>query len=258
MSVSPCAAPDCDRPARDANVCNTCAAKLEIALSDVPALTDELETTLTRQARIGDPSGGNRRGGETLVPFHPRASEVGWTLWQTLVAWVRELHTEPEGYPHDSPSIMSRWLLTRAERIRQHQAGGEAVDELTTAVDQVWRVIDRPAQRWYAGACSCGEHLYATPGARSFTCRGCGADYDVAQRQEWLRAAAEDQLAHAALISQALTTLALPVTPQRIRKWAERGQLVAHSVDTHGRALYRVGEVIELLARSAREEKPAC
>lgn len=247
----------CGRPVADAFVCRACIDALAVALGDTPALAGELETTLTRQARIGEPAG--RPGGETPLPFHHPASEAGWVLWTTLVAWTRAIHTPGESWPDDAPVAMARWLLARVNRIRAHPDGGQAVDEITAAVAIAWRVIDRPPRRWYAGRCdTCGEHLYAAPAAVRFTCPECGTGYDTATRQDWLRTSAEDQLAHAALASQALTTLARPVTPERIRQWAARGQLAAHSVDAHGRPLYRIGEIIGLLARAARHEKQAC
>lgn len=258
MSVEPlCQVETCGRPVKDATVCGSCTDDLAKALGDVSALADELEVTLTRQARLGGGDGG-RKNAETPLVFHYAASETSYVLRNTLVGWVRELSTDGLGIAcGDTVADMARWLLARVSTLAQHAAGGEAVEEICSAVRDVERVIDRSPERWYAGPCDCGMHLYVRPGVQTFTCRDCGERYDVAQRREWLLDAAEDTLGHAALVSQALTALAHPVTPERIRKWAERGQIVAHSVDAHGRALYQVGEVIELLTRAARYERMA-
>lgn len=258
MTDTICAA--CTRPVPDnAYVCTPCALRLEQALGDVPAIADELETTITRQARItaGD---GRRPTGDRPLPYHQTAAIVRDALHNTLATWIRVIADHPDvhdGLPADTLAAMARWLLRHVEWLRHHEAGPEAVDEITAAIAEAWRVIDQPPDRWYAGPCGnadeatggpCPQDLYARPGAARVRCRACGTVYDVRERREWLLATAEDVLAHAVLISQALSRLDQPVTPERIRQWAHRGRLVAHGVDAQGRPLYRVGDVLDLLA----------
>jgi hypothetical protein len=246
-------------------ICGACAGQLVRALHDVPFLAAQLRVSLSRQASrtVG--------GGSTVIPlpYGERASEAAWVLRSTLVGWVQVLAERDSGsfgpfcpqcehvscgiirlgpWPDDTLQAMARWLWLRHERLTRHPAADEAHDEITSAVRQAERAIDRHAERWYAGPCVCTEDIYARPGAAMVTCPACGSQYDVAERRGYLLEAAEDTLAGATLIAQALTSLGQPVTPDRVWKWAQRGRIVAHGTDLRGRPLYRVGDVIELLA----------
>lgn len=248
MATVLCPVEGCDRPRRgDENVCGACSGQLARALGDIPALTRELDTTLSRQAS----STGGSRSAETPLPYDPRASEVGYVLRNTLVEWVRAVSAQTHSnyiWPRETTTSLARWLLARHKDLCAHPSAAEAVDEIGAAVRAAERIIDRPAERWFAGPCDCDARLYAAPGAPTVTCRDCGSRYDVAERRAWLMDACEDQLAYGALIAQALTSLGQPVTPERIRKWAERGRIVAHGTDLRGRPQYRVGDIIDLVA----------
>ena len=87
----PCLSEWCDRPVGDGYVCQTCGDKLSRALGDVPALWDELDTVLTRQARYSDPEG---RGGDKALPFNLKASDMGEALRGTLNTWCRLISEE--------------------------------------------------------------------------------------------------------------------------------------------------------------------
>lgn len=107
----------------------------------------------------------------------------------------------------------------------------------------------------FAGGCGlgskpirqCTEDLYAKIGETVVTCRACKAEHDVAKRRDFLLAASEDLLLHAAWIAQALSGFGVQVKVERIWQWASRGQLLAHGVDLRGRPTYRVGDVMDLL-----------
>lgn len=246
-----CAVEHCDRPVQDATVCGACASQLETALGDVPALAEEIELVATRQSRMGSGNNGRRSTVDPVV-FDIDATIMRNALRNTLTTWLRELIHTGEQSPTDEIPAAARWILVRVERIRHHPAGGEAVDEITACVRDVERQVMPASDRWYAGPCDCGKDLYVPPTAVMRTCPACGREYDVADRRDWLLDKAEDYLAHATLISQALTALAEPVTPERIWKWKERGRITAHSVDRFGRNLYRLGEVRQLLRGSQR------
>ena len=155
-----CAIDWCDRPVGDGYVCQYCAGRLSRALGDVPALWEELDTVLTKQARYADPEG---RGGEKALPFSPVASEIGWVLRNTLSTWCRLI---------DTPAAVAGWLLHHTLWLRHHKAGYEAVEEITSAVNAVRKAVDRPPERIYAGPCKdCGGDMFGKPGAVSIECR---------------------------------------------------------------------------------------
>lgn len=265
----------CGRPIQDtALICSPCSQDLAKALGDVPFLAEQLDIRLTRQARIG--SGG--KSAERALPYDPYASVIAAELHNALSTWVRVLagtdgdpllgsvcaaicghgtcgRIRRQSPPADTLVSLSAWLLGRVGDLAHHEAAEEAKAGICDATDRAERAIDRIADRWYAGPCdNCECDLYAKPSAGWVICP-CGAQYDVTARRTWLLAAAEDILASAALIARALPPLGHEVKVDRIYKWAERGNIVAKSVDLRGRPLYRIGDVLDVLGRlgSGRE-----
>lgn len=250
----------CGHPLRDAEtMCDNCAQSLSVALGDCAWLDEELEITITKQRGI--PNEGGSAGAETALPWHEKASDTRRTLHGLLVSWVRFCaeeavpHQSPnDGLPEDNMRSLSAWLLWRVDGLARHDIGPEAHDEITDAVAACHRIIDRRPDRWYAGPCvveDCGADLYAKSQRGRVTCRDCGAAYDVAERREWLLSEAEDRLANSHDIARAVSWLgAEPLTAERVRKWAQRGRIVAKGHDGRG-PLYRIGDAIDLLAADA-------
>jgi hypothetical protein len=90
-------------------------------------------------------------------------------------------------FPADTLPSMALWLARHMDRVRQHPAAADIVAEVTAAVRQAVRAIDRPPQRVYAGPCpalGCGTDLLTWPGHTRVTCAGCGTVHDIAVRQE--------------------------------------------------------------------------
>ncbi|GAB3776722.1 hypothetical protein FB382_004376 [Nocardioides ginsengisegetis] len=260
----------CGRPTRDAAyVCDTCGDELARALGDVTWLAEELETTITRQRGVdyrgvGGSSGG-KKPSERPSPVQWGASEARGDLRALLVSWA--LFCEAEGVRNSSPypglpdddlPALSGWLLWRVDGLTLNEIGSDAVEEITSAVAHCRRVIDVAPDKWYAGPCNqetegveCGADLYALSAKGNVSCGVCSASYDVAERRKWLLEAAEDRLADAATLARSVSWLgALPLNAARIRKWAERGRIVAKG--HHGqKPLYRIGDAIDLLAKEA-------
>ena len=257
MSRIPCPNPDCDRPAKAGMLCGACVAELQRALDGVPAVLGDLDVTLSRQTSR---TGGGGRSSETALPYDARASESMWVLRNTLVGWVRVLQeAQPEEWPADTAQSMARWLSQRLGRLVRHPAAGEAHGEITAAVQRAQRVTDRPAERQFAGRCpGCGEALYAKPGASRVQCRECDADaVDVNEQWDAMLGALADQLMPAHQAADVLTRLAAPLPAATVRKWAERGRLIAHGHDAHGHGLYRVSDVRDLLVEKLAREAQA-
>lgn len=233
--------------------CETCLDLLAQSLGDVRWLDAELEVTITRQRGI--PTEGASASAETGLPWHDKASKAKRALRNTLSTWVRLCdkegvrNSDPRtGLPADTLPAMASWLTWRIDGLALHEAGDQAVSEIARDVEACRRLIDRRPDHWYAGPCNeCGADLYAVAKTGMVTCE-CGLTYDVGARRDWLLAEAEDRLADANTIARAVSWLgAQPLSPSRVRKWAERGRIVAKGHD--GRSpLYRVGDAIDLLA----------
>lgn len=266
---------DCGRPVQDAYACGACAGQLEDALRTITGhqgrdtwahgLGIDLDIALMRLSRLGGTGG---RTGAVPLLYDPRASTARAALRNTLVGWVRVAdeasgpHGANEGLPADTLTAMAAWLLRRVELLRHHEAAGEAVRDITKAVEHATKIVDRPPERWYAGICGadlrdhdwCHEDLYAPVKAAVIQCPACGNTWDVRERRDWLLRQAEDVLAYPVLIAQSLSALGTPVTPTMITRWVQGGRLVEHGRDAAGRALYRLGDVITLAHEHAQRQ----
>ena len=245
-----------------AAICGACQADLRRALHAVPDVVRDLDLTLSRQT---SKTGNGGRSSVVPLAFDARASEAGYVLRNTLVGWVRMLvEREPDDiWPADTPSFMAAWISVRLSRLIVHPAAQEACEEITAAVAEAERVVDRRPDRVYVGPCGadlddgpCPRDLYAPPGARVVRCPACDTEWNVARRREELLGKVVDQLAGAVQAAHILTHLAAPLRASTVRKWGERGRLVSHGTDPHGHPLYRVGDVLDLLvAKLERDER---
>lgn len=267
----------CTRPVDGANLCQACAVILERALAECPFLARELDTVITRQTTYATKSDGSRPT-ERPLPFHVAGSKTRKQLADALeVACATLIRTHhAKRYPYTRrPGHTSAFLLDHLKAIRVHDQAHKIHQSILTPVTKARWLIDRPADRWYAGPCNtevdvdgkrvlCTAELYATTGKGAVTCRTCETTYDVAERRDWLLAAAEDQLATAATCARAVSWLGqTELTPSLIRVWHARGRLTAKGHEpyhggndpTRTRPLYRVGDVIDLVHEQAAKER---
>jgi hypothetical protein len=250
----PCLVEWCDRPVGDGYCCQTCHDKLCVALGDVPALWEELETVLTKQARY---AAAEFRRGERALPFNDAASEIGWVLRNTLGTWCR-LIAEERGrdLPEDNPPAIARWLLSHTLWLRHQRAGHEAIEEIKAAVDAVRKAVDRPAPRIYAGPCpDCAKDMYGRPGAEAVECRPCGVTYTVKVRVEWMRSELRGKLVTAREATVLLGRMGFALSQKTIEKWKQRERLVDHGEDRAGTLLYRFDDVWDLAAGDTPSEQ---
>lgn len=248
----------CGKPTRDdAYVCDACLDDLAKALGNVPALAGELDVSLTRVKGIDYTEMGGSRGAETPLPLDQRAYEAISQLRAVLVSWTRFCSEEGvrnqsprPGLPADTLQAMSAWLLWRVDGLGFSDLGPDAVSEITRAVGRCQMVIDRPAERRYAGPCECGRDLYNKPGEKITTCRACGKAYDVEAMGEWMRAGVAGRLVTAFEGATLLCRFDLPIKQATIDKWFERKRLTSHGTDTAGSRLYLIDDLIHLAANA--------
>ncbi len=171
MTTPTCRVPSCDHPVADAYVCMHHAHALERALGDIPAVVHQLNLTLAKQTRYTDR---NERGGtDTPLPIDPTASAAASELRAHLIAWAKLIATErghqiPVAETLSQPAhldVLSRWMLHHVEWLRHHEAGHDAVQELTADMRQARRVIDVPANRTTFPVGPCPETVGAIPPA---------------------------------------------------------------------------------------------
>jgi hypothetical protein len=251
----------CGRDIADgATFCVNCAHKLDAALSAIveyQGLAYDLAIAISRQARIGSRDGA--RSTETPVAFDARASEAADHLKGVLAGWARIVAEETGAeLPADTLAGIATFLRRWVGWLRHHQAGFEAWHEILDAVKDARRIVDRPAEKVYAGPCdSCGQALYARPAADYVTCRTPECEeltYPVEERRRWMLGQIEDLIGGASYVATVCTGLGVKVSPSTIRMWVKRHKLQPRhynppiTEDGKPRPLYRVGDVIRVAA----------
>jgi hypothetical protein len=275
------AACSCSRPIKDsAFLCSECSKTLEKHLAEVPALAADLETTRTRTSRTGGRGIGIVvRDAERPVPWNDKAARLADEFKALLVGWARicqDFRVRPEGPacrrcahsscsmlrsytpPVDTAQSLSAYLLASLPALRHRPEVTAMADELYRFRERAAKVIDRPAERTYAGPCreeveAYGDHgeacclaeLHVSVDERTAVCPYCAAEHDVAIRKQWLLAVAESQLVTVAELVRLLAFTDQPVPRATVDSWVRRRRLVQHGSGEP--ALYRVGDALSLL-----------
>lgn len=237
----------CTAPSDGTFLCKTCLIALRIDLGDVPALLGELDITAARLDHIAT-SGAHRGGGETPLPYKPQATEAIWVLHTTLTAWTVDL-----GGSRDTSADMARWLYSRLDVIRLRPDADQIHDELTYAIREARRVIDRPTdRRMFLGRCgaptrsACAEELHGLPWQDTVTCPSCDTEWGIRERRAWMLRVVEDEVRTAPTLAALLTQLGATVAVEDIQRWAKQGRLHWISMDSNKRRRYRAGDVLDL------------
>lgn len=254
----------CARPAFDTFfLCHDCADTLWRHLLKVaePArdgqdhpgrsLIDELNITIAGQARVASRNIGIVvRSATTPLPWNERASQAYKRLTDILIGWAHTTagyHGTTLNTVFYGPTDAANWLLRYHNQLRGMDISGQAYEEIVEAIREAERAVDRPGDRQYAGPCvpACGGEVYGRPDGTIAKCNECDAEYDLAQRRQWLLNAAQDYLVTAAEASRALPDmLGRPLSVKTIRTWMNTGRLA--SIASNEGPLHRVGDIVHL------------
>ncbi len=246
--------PVCQCEQAEGLLCHADTTHLERELGDVAAIVSELDVTLSKQARIGNagPSGLARE----RTPINVGAMTVADDLQNTLTTWARDLQPEAwAGYPAPPSVTASRILLFHIDAIRRHPAVVELFDEVTDAIAQARRAVDRPADREYLSQCmvetpdgegrmvTCLAELYARKGASEVTCKVCGITHDVTERRVAMLKRARDMLFTVKEAAQMMGDVGgIRVTEASIRGYVHRGRIGYHTG-----TLIRLGDLLAVV-----------
>lgn len=241
----------------------------DTATGRVHCLLDELETMLSRQARMTQGTGG-ARSSERPLPFDNRASDALDRITRAVMDAYRVTMRRRDSQLVIGPRFAARLLRNDLTDLLRKPECARMILALHEANASALAVIDRPPDRWYAGQCSalvdvsnaapqgiCLFDLYAMPDAVTVTCAVCGTVHNVEQRRSTLLTAAEDVLATATEIARAVALFGEEISAARIHTWSARKRLTQRGVNTAGQPLYRVGDVIAIArARAVRQPSP--
>lgn len=244
-------------------MCSGCWDHVAASLRSVPWLAPELRTTIARQAKTGGPVGVVSRSAEAPLPINAAAVERHDDLRDILAAWVSCLWEDNGFGPVErltTATGLARWLLAHPDWCRSHQAAGDLYSEIVRAVHRCAQIVDRRPDRVYLAACGaelddgtrCEADLYGTEKRATAKCWECSTEWDLHERQEWMRDRACDRMANSVQLSGLLAALGVEVASSTIRGWCSTGKLEAKGRGQRGRPLYRVGDVLELVEQRQR------
>ncbi|MCA1694810.1 MAG: hypothetical protein LC749_08800, partial [Actinobacteria bacterium] len=153
--------------------------------------------------------------------------------------------------------------------IQKAPDAGGLVEEITDAIHQARRAIDRPNDdRLYLGKCghenihygrvvTCNVELYGMPWLDMALCEGCGTQYRIAERQDWLRDRADKHPGTSVEVAGFLRLTGVACTPEQIRGLAHRRRLVPVGANDRGHPTYLISDVLTALRnRYARRAQP--
>jgi hypothetical protein len=228
----------------------------------LPGLDHELTTTLQRNNRTGgDDVGWITYTPERPVPYAQHAADAIAVLRTVLSTWIRELWETNGGDAmgefrcDDTLTGMADWLLLRPSWMGLHIAADELYADITGATAQAWRAIDRGPSNAYSGICGnttdegeCGQPLYSHPDHDWVRCRTCDAEWNVAERRQWLLLLAAETPLTATRMAGLLVHARIAITAAQIRSYAAHGRIHAVGRNARGHPLYRIRDVREAIA----------
>lgn len=263
-----CTVADCGRPAQEM-LCTGCLTELVTALRELaygpkdskgnptPGLAEELQVTRHRLSISGSTDG--RGTGETPLPFHEEASELAWTIANTLGTWVRmfeESNTHLNPWDGDTPAEAAEWLAKYPALLAMHPAADELHDELVWLPTEVRRIVDSAPDRILLGPCGavyegveCTDEISGRKDQVVVRCRTCGAEFSGFERWEALKDKVRDTLATATEISGWIAQMyGKVIKVDTVRVWAHRDKVETFE-GMGGATLYRVGDVLDMTDR---------
>ena len=256
--------PVCEAQQDASLLCSACCDRLERELGDVAAIIGELDITLSKQARIG--VAGAPGLARERTPINVGAMNAAGDLANTLMTWARDVSSE-QWRPSDADLMVvggrtkasARYLLAHVPEIRRHPAVVELVDEISDAIHQARRAVDRPADRVYLGQClmetpdnegrqvTCLAELYARPQAHEVRCSVCSTEHPVAERRAWLLTRASDMLVTVKEASSYLGEIGgIKVTESSIRGYLHRGARLQYHAPVEAKR-FRLGDLLTVV-----------
>lgn len=140
----------CDNPASDGiTICRRCERDTRRRLGDMDALREELELTMTRQAKMQAERQGSRSTATPPLTFAEDAAELLHEQRNILVSWSRLVHDEiDQVWPErDTIRYLALFIEGHMSRLRKHQAAGDLVGELCDFARKAMACIDYPDDR---------------------------------------------------------------------------------------------------------------
>jgi hypothetical protein len=208
----------------------------------------------------------------------PTATRGTWLIRSRLYIAHNRMHVREPGkvfvpLAEQSVTVATSWLMTNLDAIRMDEAAAEIHTKVLALTAQIAATVDRQDPGVFAGPCNapdvrvivdgdglrpvvstCGADVMAKAGEPVATCSACGMAYDLAERKAWLLSQMPDHVATSRDIANALTSIDAPLTSAMIRKMVFSREILPRGTDAKGHATFRVGDVLDVLARRAERK----
>jgi LSD1 subclass zinc finger protein len=201
----------------------------------IPALVDELQVAISKQAKISNSGKAGKGSAHTKSPVNFGALAVRDALMVELALWGDDI-----------------------DEIRRHPQAAEIVSGIGRAVKDAYRCIDRMADRKYLGQClatedgaTCHAELWVKPGAHQVRCSQCETVHDVPELREKRLVEAEDLIVTPREASSYIGEVGhISVGQQRIRNYLDRGRITKRP-SSDGLLRFRLGDLLDVLRDDA-------
>lgn len=232
--------PSCGAQQSMAWLCTDCCAAIETMLAAAPALVEQLDVAVSKQAKVGSGGKAGKGSAHERAPINFGALAVRDALLVELALWGDDINV-----------------------IRRHPKAAEIASGIGKVVKAAYQAIDRAVDRKYLGKCNhkidglyCQEELWVRPKAKEIRCKSCGYEHNVTNRRADMLEMAEDYICTPREASRYIGEVGgQHVGHQRIRNYLDRGRIAERpSPDEHKRL--RLGDLMDLL-RADAERKSA-
>lgn len=220
----------------------------------------------------------------SIQPPRDKIAETLDDVATKVFGWCRAF--QDDRVTPDFPATTERrlgWLESHTVSITTLPWAGECLREMLGCERALRRILDNADTGEYAGICGnevgrevgedgevvtlyCPRHLYMPGGRAWVTCPECGRSWDGAGRRKQMAVQARDELAPIRTIARIVVELtdepSVEKLTRRIEKWVDRQVLEDYGVrvlDGHPRRVYRIGDVLKLVAGEVRpRDAKAC
>ncbi|MGW2666243.1 hypothetical protein ACWCW7_35270 [Nocardia tengchongensis] len=165
------------------------------------------------------------------------------------------------------------WMGCHPHELRTHEAARDMLTDITGALKDLRRVIDRPAEMRYLGPCSeCGAELRAERGETWVRCRvpSCKTQHEISRLESDALAIAWERLYTLSELGSVLSGVGAPVPRRTLYSWAAPGKdgpklhprgwrhedqygvrITDHQIDPRDKQVYRLGDVVGMANKNA-------
>lgn len=180
-------------------------------LDSIATILYDAEPSPTKQSLDGS------RGGRDKLPINPRLVDAKHHLKHTLTSWAILVAEETSTTIdcHDTSESIAGWLWQHSAHLANHEAAHDFTTEITDAVDEIRRCIDRGDDRIFLGV-HAGEEIYARRGDKTVVFPD-GEVRTVEEMLTWLKRKTLDVQGTAREVSIILNVVhGLTVSPKHI------------------------------------------